>query len=230
MKKIIILSFLFAVIALPSHSQFYVNYRAGFAQHDMGDMKNAIAGVWFDGIELAVVDNFPSSFSNTLDIGYRFTRLSLGLTATFMNTGGQLSYADYSGSIRMKMGLQAYQIGLFLREDLFQFPIKEKYNVDVYVGLSPAFTISRLKETDILHIEGYGEQKESETTSVYNIALKPFLGAQLQLNKNIFFNLELGYDWHFNKKLAWNEDFDKVKSPVDWSGFRVQAGVGYSFQ
>lgn len=230
MKKYIF-TIIVCLVAISAKTQLKVEYSAGYGNYKMTDLSNEFTqmrDLLIDKypFDLAIVDNFPGSVTNSVALSYLLKKHEIGLNFTYLTTGSKMVYSDYSGEIENKLTLNAFRLGLLYRYHFYNISIKENLALSFWGELSPALTLSDIKIKG--HIKTDNESLELDNASRINsnltgFSLLPQLGVNLDLPLNLGVHLSAGYDFEMGTKLK-KEDKD-VK--VDWSGFRISAGVSY---
>ena len=67
--------------------------------------------------------------------------------------------------------------------------------------------------------------EDNVSTNETGYSIQPMIGAQMFVTRNIFITVSGGYDFEFGSKLTTANNMLRV----DWSGLRVNGGVGFSF-
>ena len=232
MKKYTTLFFLALVSTMALNSQVRVSYSVGYGDYNMSDMNKVLDNSLFL-IELefptgvAITDRFPGYITHNIDATYHLKRHEFGIKGTYLTTGGKIAYSDYSGEYFEKITLNGYRVGAMYR---FHFLKSQIGNLPLsfYGELSPAITFTSLKYNALLNLPEYDVHETPEdvlSTNETGYSIQPLIGAQLFLTRNIFFNVSAGYDFEFGAKLSTANNLLRV----DWTGFRANGGVGFSF-
>ena len=233
MKKQIILIIFSLLITLAVNSQIKISYSIGYADYDMSDMNRLLdASLHINQAELplglGITDRFPGYISHTLNASYQLKRHEFGLKGTSLTTGGKIAYTDYSGQYYEKLTLNGYRVGAmyrfhFLKSKLGKLPLF------FYGELSPAITFTSLKYMGLLSLPDYDvhetNPEDNVSTNEIGYSIQPLIGLQLFVTSNIFVSLSGGYDFEFGSKLSTTNNMLRA----DWSGFRMNGGVGFSF-
>ena len=232
MKKHVTLIFLALVVTITASAQIKVSYSIGYGEYKMESMKNLLDAS-FELVkaefppEVIITDNFPGYITHNLDASFNLKLHEFGLKGTYMTTGGKIAYADYSGEYFEKLTLNGYRFGAMYR---FHF-LKTKIGnipLNLYGELSPAITFTSLKYKALLSLPDYEVHEIPEdkiSTNETGYSIQPLIGGQLFVIRNIFVNVSAGYDFEFGSELSTANNMYRV----DWSGFRVNGGVGFSF-
>jgi hypothetical protein len=233
MKKHITLIFFALIVALSGHAQIRISYSVGYGTYKMDDMHKLLdASLSSIQIQLppgvGITDKFPGYITHSLDATYYLKRHELGVKGTYMTTGGKVAYSDYSGKYYEKLTLNGFRVGAlyrfyFLKTHIGTLPFS------LYGEVSPAITFTSLKYKALLSLPKYEISESNEedpiSTKEMGYSVQPLIGGQLFLTHNIFFSLSAGYDFEFGSKLSTTNNMLRA----DWTGLRVNIGVGYSF-
>jgi hypothetical protein len=233
MKKITAIFFL-SFFPLGMHAQFSINYLAGYGKYDMSSLKDlsemtyrtvAHSGMFPEGLKL--VDNFPGYITHNVDLLYKIKAHEFGLKASFLTTGSKIAYADYSGKYEGKMIVNGYKAGLVYRRHFFRTRMSDACFLSFFGEVSPSaiFSSFKIKETlfviwDDKHTDIPMEEVENINKTAFSV--QPLVGARAELHNHFLFTLSAGYDFVFKGKMNNGARFN-------WSGFRVNAGIGYMF-
>lgn len=231
MRKIIIITLL-ALLSIGAKGQFNFNYSVGYAGYDMGDMKEFAEMMYAAGVvslpNAKLTDNFPAYVTHSFDVNYQQKEHEFGIRFTYMTTGAKIAMSDYSGKYSSKLIANAYRLSALYRLHLYNMDIN-KHNLSFFIEMSPAAIFTSLETKDRLEVYSVAKNYyPSSTNDSYSINKAGFSaqamgGARFKLYEHFLFTLSGGYE------------FDIVKAKVldtkgtNWSGFRITAGVGYSF-
>lgn len=233
MKKIITLIFIALAACITVSAQVRVSYSVGYGDYKMDDMNRLLdASLSLVAMELpagvAITDRFPGYVTHNLDATYAFKRHEFGLKGTYMTTGGKIAYSDYSGKYSEDLTLNGYRVGVLYRLHFLKTYLG-KLPFSLYGELSPAITFTNLKYEALLSLPDYdineSNPEDNVSTKETGYSIQPMIGGQLFVSRNIFFTLSAGYDFEFGSKLSTTNNILRA----DWTGFRVNGGVGFSF-
>lgn len=233
MKKYISLVFIALIVTITANAQVKASYSIGYGDYVMSDM-NEILDASLRSIQsqlpagVRITDNFPGYITHNIDASYQIKRHEFGLKGTYMTTGGKIAYSDYSGEYYEKLTLNGYRVGAmyrfhFVKSKLGSFPLS------LYGELSPAVTFTNLKFNALLSLPDY-DINETNTEDIVStketgFSIQPLIGAQLFMTRNIFVTMSGGYNFELGSYLSTTND----RYRADWSGLRVNGGVGFSF-
>ena len=233
MKKYITLIFLALMASATAKAQVRVSYSVGYGDYKMDDMNRLLdASLSLVAMELpagvSITDRFPGYVTHSLDATYAYKRHEFGLKGTYMTTGGKIAYSDYSGRYNEDLTLNGYRVGAMYRFHFLQTQLGT-LPLSLFGELSPAITFTSLKYEALLSLPDFDI---NETNPVDNVStdetgysIQPMIGGQLFVMRNIFFILSAGYDFEFGSELSTTNNLLRA----DWTGFRVNGGVGFSF-
>ena len=228
MKRLILI-LLCGTVYVNLYSQFRLDYSVSYASYQMEEMKDFLHSIemteLMQKIGIKNVENFPAYIAHMVNIGYRINQHEFGIKSSFYTTGGKLSVADYSGAINMKMVTNGYREGLYYKNYFYTYNYQERQRFAIWGEISPAIIISKLKmETIARDIE---EQHTLDDFDFNETAFSvlPQLGGKYYLTNYISFDISVGYEFSFGGEYG-----DLKDSPrPDWSGFRVNGGIGFTF-
>lgn len=222
MKNKLCILFILATMSVSAQfGKLYVeaNYNS-FGHTKLSEFQQQLAAD-FNPIPIQVSDDFPAHIGLTL--GYEFTESNIAVFASYNVTGGKLSYADFSGVVRVQQNLQGITLG---SQYLFNF--NEVDNLQF--GLRLLTTFSNLS------LDSYSEI--GSTTTVSDVSFNAIdFGGGLQFIYEYplsFLNIRasFGYDFVFGGPLKFkdNTDINLVDNSgqditTGWSGIRFGLGV-----
>ena len=233
MKKYFTFIFQALIVSTTASAQVRVSYSVGYGDYKMDDMNRLLdASLSLIAMELpagvAITDRFPGYITHSLDATYAFKRHEIGLKGTYMTTGGKIAYSDYSGKYNEDLTLNGYRVGAMYRFHFLQTQVGT-LPLSFYGELSPAITFTSLKYKALLSLPDYdineSNPEDNVNTNETGYSIQPMIGGQLFATRNIFFVLSAGYDFEFGSKLSTTNNLLRA----DWTGFRVNGGVGFSF-
>lgn len=228
MNKYIILV-IFLSVSVFSKAQLSFNYSVGYGQYQMGDMKDLSDNVMstmnqqFEG-KLKMTDNFPAYITQNAEITYQLNKHEFGVAGGYMSSGSRFAYSDYSGRYVGKIKAHAYKIGLVYKYHFYETDIAQNH-FSVFGSLAPTAVLSSVDTEDELQLYQQDinlKEKENLLSSKFGLSIQPMLGCRLILYKHFLVHVGTGYDFEFGGKI--NPNYR-----VDWSGFRLNGGVGLMF-
>ncbi len=230
MKKYIFILFLSCIVVLNAKAQFSAGYSVGYGSYQMDDMKQVLKNMLNElrgqlpDIPVAVVDNFPGYVTHSLDLGYRIKNNEIGLRGTYLTTGGNVAYSDYSGEYSGKLTLNGFRIGLNYRYYIPATDFGKLGSLSLFAELSPGITFSKLKSKEYIRIFDQQENSDEDLNLNANgISLLPQIGAKWFINNRIGVHIGAGYDFQLGSHFTYQGVKSTLKS--DWSGIRINAGV-----
>lgn len=218
------------LLSLGANSQINISYSLGYGSFGMGDMKDNASVVLqrsiyeTGGLDIKQTDNYPNYFIHSGEITYQLRKHEFGINGAYMTTGAKFAYSDYSGKLDFKIIPSAYKLGLVYKFHFFTTAMGQNL-FSLFAELSPSVVLTSVK------IEGHEEyydsgkelnQKEELLSNEFGFSIQPMLGCRLKVINHLTFHAGVGYDFELGSKLNPNQR-------IDWSGFRVKAGVGVSF-
>jgi len=210
-----------------------------YGSYDMTNMKtyqDEQAGNIYDslGTYPKKMYDFPPYWGLNINAGFNKNRHQFSLTLNYNTTGGRLSYSDYSGIIKIDKLVNCKGIS-----GGYSFAIIQSEKIQTLLGFEVGVNFSTLKEENIVAI--YISDEETNEVNKYRsqqITLIPEVSIAYFPIKNIFIKVSAGYSRQIstskqlnkepNQKLELVDESGKDVT-LDWSGFRLGAGIGYRF-
>lgn len=239
MKKYIFL-IVFVLASFSAKAQFTISYSAGYGTYEMDDMKKLMSNGFtglnskIPNIPFSLVSNFPGYVTHRADLSYLIGQQEFGVTGSFLTTGGKIAYSDYSGEYIEKLTTNGIRIGALYRYYMPVGDIGSDGVISLYGELSPAAVFTKLKYKGHATIGGQTQDFTDEMGgNAVGISIQPMLGVKLNVTRNIGFHLAAGYDFsllsNMKKETMVNSTKIVYDLKMDWSGFRANAGVSYTF-
>lgn len=229
MKKVTFILFII-LFSFQARAQFTVNYSFGYGTYKMNDMQDILKTALdqmngtYPGLDARIVDNFPGYITHSLDLGYLLKQHEFGLRGSFLTTGGKISRADYSGEYEETLTLTGIQLKLYYRNYFYTSRINNNSSLSLFGELSPGIIFSKMKTGGHLTLDNQTQQMDQVKVNGTNFSVSPQVGIKYNLTPHIGFLISSGYDFNFGS------DVDKLGgNKIDWSGFRVNGGVSYTF-
>lgn len=228
MKKAI-LTLLSLFFILQAQSQITVKYSVGYGSYDMSDMKDLLSSTRsaildiVPGLDISTTDNFPGYVTHTFDLGYRIQKHEFGITGSYLNTAGKISYADYSGKISSEIKVSGYRGGIFYRNYFYSINTGENQGMSFYGEISPSLIFSKIKIDQEISPENNILELEDNSYNSTSVSLLPQLGAKYNFTSHIGLFISAGYEINISSKIS------EIESKIDWSGLRINGGISYSF-
>lgn len=175
-------------------------------------------------VDVKVNDDFPSNFGFT--IGYKINSLNTSIFGSYTNTGGKISYSDFSGTIRLTQPLTGYTVG-----GIYELELTKNNNIgELNLGAKGFVTYSTL---DIVSFNDINGSSGTETISTSSFDLGVGIGLIYEYPISIVrLRASLGFDLVFGGKQVLKEDRDffiedNSGNPVrtGWTGGRLGIGV-----
>lgn len=207
---------MFLAEAVPSQT-FRFNVEPGYGFYNLGKLHQAqdIAYNLSVGLGVKSVEKFPPFFNQSGSISWYATpNFLLGVTAGFLSTGGRNSAKDYSGDYKLDMLVNATLYGL---ETEYNFRLM--HNLKFFLNVRSGEINSTLNLHENFVVTNTTLVDDSETYKESNLFVEPSTGIRYNLNKSFSLSMGVGYLFDFNPK---------QEKSIDWSGYRLKAGVAYS--
>lgn len=216
--------FILCLLSFSSFSQkgtifFETNYNT-YSHSSLSSFQKELSDDIDPRIPIKTTDNFPSSIGFTL--GYEINKIKTSFFISYNSTGGKISYADYSGVIRLEQPLNSFALGGMYHLKLnnnFKVGFKA-FSMFTNLKLNSYTRIGDIESKDILKFNsvdiGVG------TSIIYEYPISFFY-----IRAQLGFDFVLGGNLNFtdieNAHLI-NKGGQKVKT--NWTGFR--SGIGIS--
>lgn len=211
-----------------------------FRMSDMKDLQSAQSKAIRDslGTTPEAIYNFRSWPGLRASIGYRKEKSLFSLSAGMNTTGSRLYYEDYSGFIQVdkRLSTRYVQFGYH-----YSFLNKEKLIVFAGMNAGLSFSTTATENNIVIHVsqeifendEEYHEQGKFKSTQV---SLNPQFTLRYLIFRTVFIECGAGYLVQVNSS-SQKQDNTTTGSPnsktkdatLDWSGFRLNAGIGFTF-
>lgn len=176
-------------------------------------------------VDVRINDNFPANYGFT--IGYKINSINTSIFGSYTNTGGKISYSDFSGTIRLTQPLTGYTLG-----GMYEFALLGGENTgELTLGMKGFATYSNF---DIVSFNEINDSARTETISTSSIDLGAGVGVIYEYTISIIrLRASVGFDVVLGGKQFLKEDRDffiedNSGSPVrtGWTGARL--GIGAS--
>jgi hypothetical protein len=224
MKKIILTIFIFfitgnsfsqsgKIFAEINYNSFSHSLLSEFQQEFIGDLPSTIS--------IETVDDFPSNIGFT--VGYEIVNINTSIFMSYNSTGGKISYADFSGIIKLEQLLTGITLG-----GIYDIPLDKKKRFKL--GLKGFAMLSSL---DIESTSMIGSDANNDSLSFDSFDYG--LGAQFRYEYPVSFFIiraHIGYDVVLSGKLKFqeikeahllNNSGEDVKT--GWTGLRTGVGI-----
>lgn len=234
MRKYILSFILILTFSVGAKAQLSVGYSVGYGSYDMdemkrllGSMKLALSGQFSD-LPFAVADNFPGHVTHSLDLAYRIKAHEIGLRGTYLTTGGNVAYSDYTGKYSAKLTVNGYRLGLNYRVYVPTVEVGSGM-LSFYAELSPGVMFTNLKSEEYMRIfdqTQYADEELDATATVFTIL--PQVGFKWDVLPSLGIHIGAGYDIQVTNS---NFEYRGLRSNVkpEWSGIRINGGISYTF-
>ncbi|MEO9484559.1 MAG: hypothetical protein ABJG47_13970 [Ekhidna sp.] len=199
----------------------------------MDDMKVILSATQDEiPIELQTIDNFPTYWGFGIEVvGNEEDRFSFGGILHYNSSGARISSADYSGSINYDILVNRVVLGPTFR---FMEPIGDRYAMGVSGSILGSF--SNLNFQYRLSILGQNESSLNRFSS-FSGQIRLNWVNRYQVTPGFYFIGQLGYEFDaISTKLKFKTDRNAWllkpgggNARLDWSGVRLQLGIGITF-
>lgn len=229
MKKFFLLLILI-IICTTTKAQLTVGYSIGYSTYNMENMKDMLTTIQktppASTIGAKNMDNFSSNIYNSINVGYRIGKHEFGIIGQYHTTGGKLSKADYSGSYEAKFVLNGYQGNIYYKNYFYTFYSGTNKEVFSLFGVfAPGIINSQIKHTGHLIVEDKSINSENDKYDVNGVSILLQAGLNYHITSKIGLQLAFGYDIASSSKVK-----NLPSTPnANWSGFRLNGGINYSF-
>ncbi|GIL23096.1 MAG: hypothetical protein BroJett042_16090 [Bacteroidota bacterium] len=177
-----------------------------------------------------VMYDFPSYWGLSLNSSYSFSKHSYHLNLGYNVTGGRLHYSDYSGLIKIDKQVKSNHLSA-----AYSYSIVSAEHFQIKTGIALGVSFSSLRAYD--NVEIYVSDEVVNESNKYHskqLFVNPDIAFYLLPLKNIFLQMRIGYLQQIHSSGQKNEvphPNDNIPSSLklDWSGFRIGAGIGYKF-
>lgn len=207
---------------------------SGIGSYQMNDLKEFTSVINDDlPFDAKLVSNFPIYWNYNASMDIQIRKAGFGVVYLFQSTGNHLAQGDYSGHYNLKLNVLSHAPALRFTYAISEEPI---FPVRFYTLIGVHFSKLDITEEMRLYEENVLEQ-EFEFKS-----LDPFMELGINASyswKRFTFNISGGYQSQLGKQVLESTDDNafELKNPqtgddvgVDWSGFRLTAGVGFKLK
>jgi len=203
----------------------------GVGSYEMGDLKDLTSSIKSDlPFTTELASNFPIYWNYNASLNIQLRKAEVGLVYTFQSTGNHLAQGDYSGYYNLKLNVNSHAPAL-----RFKYAV---YDNDIILVYFYTLIGAHFSELDITEEMSLYEQNITDES--YNLkSIDPFmeLGVNASYHwKRMLFSVSVGYQHQLGQQVLESTDDTKfeLKNPqtgddvgVDWSGFRLTAGIGF---
>lgn len=224
-KRLIFIALFFAGLQTVFSQQIEFRPQIGVGTYAMSDLKGLLKeSVTSSQIGLKTTENFPAYVFYSLDVIHSISpKFGLGVTSGFYSTGGRNHIADYSGSYREDIKVNAVNAGLLAS---FKDTLISHFFYGIELGSGVKFSNVSI-ESD-LNVSDYNEQNSYDFRS-----LGWWIEPQLRFGRTFFskFTCSLFGGYEFNLKSSLKpkgNSQNRSTAKIDWSGIR--AGVSLSYK
>ncbi len=224
-KRLLFIALFFAYFQTVFGQQIEFRPQVGIGTYSMSDLKGLLKeSVTNSQIGLKTTENFPAYTFYSLDVIHAISpKFGFGITSGFYSTGGRNHIADYSGSYREDIKVNAINVGLLAS---FKDTLINHFFYGIELGSGIKFSNMSV-ETD-LNISDY------ENLTNYDLrSLGWWIEPQLRFGRIFFrkFTCSVfgGYEFNLKSsmKLKGNSQNNST-AKIDWTGIR--AGISLSYK
>ena len=209
-------------------AQLKINYLVGYNHSLMGDMKDiaemSVSQMNFElGGNVKMTDKFPTYISHYGEVTYQMDEHEFGIVGGYMSTGARYAYSDYSGKYSAKIVAEGFKIGLIYKHHFYRKEINNNL-FSTFFSLAPSAVLTDVNVEEVIELYELGvNQKNTENVinSKFGFSIQPMIGCSYTMFKRVSILLNAGYDFELGSKIG-------PSHRVDWSGFRLSAGIGVS--
>ena len=196
----------------------------GIGTYAMSDLKGLLKeSVTSSQIGLKTTENFPAYVFYSLDVIHSISpKFGLGVTSGFYSTGGRNHVADYSGSYREDIKVNAANVGL---RASFKDTLTSHFFYGIELGSGIKF--SNISVESDLNISDYNEQNSYDFRS-----RGWWIEPQLRFGRTFFSKITCslfgGYEFNLKSPLKLKENSQNSSTAkIDWSGMRAGLSLSY---
>ena len=168
---------------------------------------------------------FPNHFIQSAALGYIFGQHHIGVSGSFLTTGGRVHVSDYSGEYKTDILLSGYRLGAFYQ---YYIPNKTKW-YNIYVQATPGILFSRLKMDEELVIYDQKMIEEGFKFKSTGAYIEPSIGIRFKPLQWLHLSFGGGYEidaWGKMKQSGSNNQMTYTgNDKIQWNGFRLYAGL-----
>ena len=230
---------LFVIVAIifPGYgfAQLHASFSTGLAGFGMEDMKaHQLELKRQFPVDVKIMESFPAFWFYELSLTGEITdRVRIGGAIGFMSTGGQMDYRDYSGEIECKQLTRAWTAAVRC-DVLLNSNVNAKWPIYFTSKLGTAFGRYDLEILSELNNERATDNVKFQSTNVFiepGIMTSKRIVGPLSATLNAGFNLNVikGKQRLVDNNDLFLQDNSRNKVSLDWTGFRLAAGLSIAF-
>jgi len=236
LSRLMLILILLSLNLVSVAQDYSISVKAIYSSYRMDELKTFQDELHQDALDLlelpfVISDDFPGHIGYEFDAGLYLPTFHLSFGLGYRNTGGRISYADFSGRFDTDNLLNVLEVrgGIGTRIDPQK---KAQFVFKLITGI--AFTSHEVSTS--LELIGQVPQNDLVKFTSQNIILGFNGQMRFKLFDQFFLSTPLGYELHIpgNLRLSTdkeaflvNDDDDNVRA--NWSGFRVGLGLGIIF-
>lgn len=219
------------LFALQTSAQFNLEFHSGYGSYSNSDLKKYQASL-VNGYLVGgqVLESFPAFWYYGMDAKWNLPNSQVGLSLSQGSTGGQVYYADYSGTFREQQLLK-YKAMSILTASKFAFNEGNTFiQVDPRFGLVFATLEVTRSITATDGTQSFGT-KQSSSFKAVNPFCEPTLSLSQKLGA-VGINIFVGYHFDLFSNIYRESNGRPLNSngtevPMNLSGMRVGGSVGF---
>lgn len=223
-KRLFFIVLFFAGLQTVFSQQIEFRPQIGIGTYAMSDLKGLLKeSVTTSQIGLKTTENFPAYAFYSLDVIYSISpKFGLGVTSGFYSTGGRNHIADYSGSYREDIKVNAINVGLLAS---FKDTLTSCFFYGIELGSGIKF--SNMSVESDLNVNDYNEQTSYDLRS-RGWWIEPQLRFGRTFFSKITSSLFGGYEFNLKSSLKLKENSQNSSTAkIDWSGIRLGISLSY---
>lgn len=223
-KRIFLIVLFFAGLQPVFGQQIEFRPQVGIGTYAMSDLKGLLKeSVAQSQLGLKTTENFPAYVFYGLDVVYAISpKFGFGITSGFYSTGGRNHIADYSGSYREDIKVNAINAGLLAS---FKDTLASHFFYGIELGSGIKF--SNISVESVLNISDYNEQSKYDLKS-QGWWIEPQLRFGRTFWRRFSCSVFGGYEFNLKSALKLKEgSSNQSKVKIDWSGLRTGVSLSY---
>jgi hypothetical protein len=219
------------LFALQTSAQFNLEFHSGYGSYSNSDLKkyqaSVVNGYLFGG---RVLESFPSFWYYGMDAKWNLPNSQVGLSLSEGSTGGQVYYADYSGTFKEQQ-LMKYRAVRILTAAKFAF---NKGNTSIQVDPRFGLAFATLQITRSITATDGSQSFGTKQSSSFK-AVNPFWEPTFSLSQKlgpVGINIFVGYHFDLASNIYRESNGGPLTSngtevPMNLSGVRVGGSIGF---
>jgi len=222
MKKVIIFSFLFFI--LQSAFAQEIIFSTGISMHSLKKLKNFQNNYINNAVvTLKSTQSFPPFLQYSFLARMRVSEnLKAGISVYQTSTAARSTYEDYSGKLEVDQSLRCIGTGIYTSYLINKTP---KGKISVYANLGVD-----LSTLDLAINARVFDAVDNSKETFHATSLMAEIGIEYQhfFSKQFFLHINGGPHISQEKMLKSDSDHSEWEK-VNWTGFKLMAGIGFNF-